>query len=56
MQAGNLCGLPALTVHCGYVNRLTIVGPPFMENAILAYGREFQNRTDFHKQHPPVAE
>jgi len=58
VQAGNLCGLPALTVPSGYINGLPIglvvVGPPFMENAILAYGREFQNRTDFHKQHPRV--
>jgi aspartyl-tRNA(Asn)/glutamyl-tRNA(Gln) amidotransferase subunit A len=56
VQASNLCGLPALTVPCGYVNGLpiglTIAGPPFRENLILAYGREFQSRTDFHKQHP----
>jgi aspartyl-tRNA(Asn)/glutamyl-tRNA(Gln) amidotransferase subunit A len=60
VQATNLCGLPALTVPCGFVNGLpiglTIAAPPFMENLILAYGREFQNRTDFHRQHPaPVS-
>ena len=57
VQAGNLCGLPALSLPCGYVNGLPIglqiVGPPFSENRIIAVGREFQNRTDFHKQHPP---
>ena len=58
VQATNLCGLPALTVPCGYVNGLPIglqmIGPPFLEDRVLAYGREFQNRTDFHKQHPPL--
>lgn len=58
VQATNLCGLPALTVPCGYVNGLPIglqiVGPPFQEDRVLAYGREFQSRTDFHKQHPPA--
>ncbi|MBV9084291.1 MAG: amidase [Acidobacteriaceae bacterium] len=56
VQASNLCGLPAVSVSCGFVNGLPIgmqiVGPPFNENRILAFAREFQNRTDFHKQHP----
>ena len=58
VQASNLCGLPALSVPCGFVDGLPIglqfVGPPFSENRLLAYGRAFQARTDFHKQHPPV--
>jgi aspartyl-tRNA(Asn)/glutamyl-tRNA(Gln) amidotransferase subunit A len=58
VQAGNLCGLPALTIPCGFVSGLPIglqiVGPPFSENRVLAFGREFQSRTDFHKQHPPA--
>ena len=59
VQAGNLCGLPALTMPCGFVNGLPIglqiVGRPFSENHILALGVEFQKRTDFHKQHPGTA-
>ena len=57
VQATNLCGLPAITVPCGFVNGLPIglqiIGPPFTENRIIAFAREFQHRTDFHKQHPP---
>ena len=33
---------------------LQMIGPPFLEDRVLAYGRELQSRTDFHKQHPPV--
>jgi hypothetical protein len=28
------------------------VGVPFSENTLLAIGREFQQRTDWHKRHP----
>jgi aspartyl-tRNA(Asn)/glutamyl-tRNA(Gln) amidotransferase subunit A len=56
VPASNLCGLPGLSIPCGYVNGLPIglqiVGPPFSENRVIAFGHEFQNRSDFHKQHP----
>ncbi len=58
VPATNLAGLPAMSIPCGFVNGLPIglqiVGPVFSENRIIAFAREFQKRTDFHKQHPPV--
>jgi aspartyl-tRNA(Asn)/glutamyl-tRNA(Gln) amidotransferase subunit A len=58
VPASNLCGLPGLSIPCGFANGLPIglqiVGSPFSENRIIAFGREFQNRSDFHKQHPPM--
>jgi len=33
---------------------IQLVGRPFSENVLLKIGREFQNRTDFHKKRPPV--
>lgn len=58
IQAGNLAGLPALSLPCGFANGmpmgLQLVGTPFSENLLLAIGRTFQERTDWHKRRPPV--
>jgi aspartyl-tRNA(Asn)/glutamyl-tRNA(Gln) amidotransferase subunit A len=58
IQAGNLAGLPALSIPCGFAGNLPLglqlVGPAFTENTLLALGREFQNRTDWHKRRPPL--
>jgi aspartyl-tRNA(Asn)/glutamyl-tRNA(Gln) amidotransferase subunit A len=31
---------------------LQLVGPALSENTLLAIGREFQARTDWHRKHP----
>jgi aspartyl-tRNA(Asn)/glutamyl-tRNA(Gln) amidotransferase subunit A len=58
IQAGNLAGLPALVLPCGFADNLPValqlVGVPFSENTLLAVGREFQARTDWHKRRPKV--
>jgi aspartyl-tRNA(Asn)/glutamyl-tRNA(Gln) amidotransferase subunit A len=57
IPAGNLAGLPALILPCGFAGSLPValqlVGPPFSENVLLAVGREFQQRTDWHQRRPP---
>jgi aspartyl-tRNA(Asn)/glutamyl-tRNA(Gln) amidotransferase subunit A len=57
IQAGNLAGLPALVLPCGFADNLPValqlVGSPFAENLLLAIGRDFQTRTDWHKRRPP---
>src|SRR5580692_1258472 len=58
IPAGNLAGLPALSIPCGFANGmpmgLQLVGSPFSENMLLAIGKTFQDRTDWHKRRPPV--
>ena len=58
IQAGNLAGLPALVLPCGFADNLPValqlVGLPFSENMLLAIGKEFQSRTDWHKRRPKV--
>ena len=58
VQAGNLAGLPALVLPCGFADQLPValqlVGAPFTENTLLAIGREFQTRTDWHRRRPAV--
>jgi aspartyl-tRNA(Asn)/glutamyl-tRNA(Gln) amidotransferase subunit A len=58
IAAGNLAGLPALSLPCGFAQgmpvALQLVGPAYSENALLALGREFQKRTDWHRKRPPA--
>ena len=59
IPAGNLSGMPALSLPCGFANGmpmgLQLVGSPFSENMLLAIGKTFQDRTDWHKRRPPLA-
>jgi aspartyl-tRNA(Asn)/glutamyl-tRNA(Gln) amidotransferase subunit A len=56
IPAANLAGLPALSLPCGFAGQLPVamalVSRPFNENTLLAFGREFQSRTDWHKRRP----
>ena len=57
--AGNLAGLPALSLPCGFAAGLPVaiqlVSRPFTENTILVIGAQFQKSTDWHRQRPPLA-
>jgi len=56
IPAGNLAGLPALSLPCGFADGMPIaiqlVGRPFSENLLLTVGKVFQDRTDWHKRRP----
>jgi aspartyl-tRNA(Asn)/glutamyl-tRNA(Gln) amidotransferase subunit A len=58
IPAGNLAGLPALSLPCGFADgmpmAIQVVGRPFSENLLLTIGKFFQERTDWHKRRPPV--
>jgi len=54
---GNLCGLPALSVPCGFTDKKLPVGLQFVaraddDAAVLQAGRTFQQFTDWHHKHP----
>jgi aspartyl-tRNA(Asn)/glutamyl-tRNA(Gln) amidotransferase subunit A len=57
IPAGNLAGLPAVVLPCGFADNLPValqvVGAPYSENLLLSVGAGFQARTDWHKRRPP---
>ena len=57
IPAGNLAGLPALSLPCGFAGGLpvgiSLVGRPFYENTLIAAGKAFQGQTDWHRRRPP---
>ena len=60
IPAGNLAGLPAISLPCGFAGGLpvgiSLVGRAFFENHLIGVGRAFQAQTDWHKRKPPVGE
>ncbi len=56
IPAGNLAGIPALSLPCGFADGLPVaiqlVGHAFSENQLIALGKEFQTRTDWHRRRP----
>jgi aspartyl-tRNA(Asn)/glutamyl-tRNA(Gln) amidotransferase subunit A len=58
IPGGNLAGLPALSLPCGFAEGLplgiSLIGRPFYENQIIAIGNLFQKQTDWHRRRPTV--
>jgi aspartyl-tRNA(Asn)/glutamyl-tRNA(Gln) amidotransferase subunit A len=56
---GNLCGLPALSVPCGFTDKSLPAGLQFVARAgddfaVIQAARAFQSHTDWHKRHPKI--
>ena len=56
---GNICGLPAMSVPCGFTDKNLPVGLQFVgragdDYAVIQAGRAFQAHTDWHKRHPKI--
>jgi aspartyl-tRNA(Asn)/glutamyl-tRNA(Gln) amidotransferase subunit A len=56
---GNICGLPAMSVPCGFTEKNLPVGLQFVgragdDFAVIQAGRTFQSHTDWHKKHPKI--
>jgi aspartyl-tRNA(Asn)/glutamyl-tRNA(Gln) amidotransferase subunit A len=57
---GNLCGLPAASVPCGFDTAALPLGVTFMgsagnESLCLAAAKAYQTETDWHRRRAPVA-
>ena len=59
-SGGNLAGLPALSLPCGFSKAglpvgFQVVGRPLEDLRVLALGRLYQESTDWHRRRPPAA-
>lgn len=54
----NIAGLPAISVPCGYSNKLPvglqIIGPQLGEEIVLRTAHAYEQATDWHTQHPQI--
>ena len=58
---GNLCGLPAQSVPCGFTKGGLPIGIQFLgqvlnDSAVIAAAQMFQSRTEWNRKHPELHE
>jgi aspartyl-tRNA(Asn)/glutamyl-tRNA(Gln) amidotransferase subunit A len=56
---GNICGLPALSVPCGFGAQglpvgIQLIGKPLDDAKVIQAARVFQTATDWHTKHPKL--
>lgn len=56
----SLCGLPALSVPCGFSKDklpfgVQFIGRALNDHAVIAAARSFQSHSDWHTMHPPIS-
>jgi aspartyl-tRNA(Asn)/glutamyl-tRNA(Gln) amidotransferase subunit A len=57
---GNACGLPAISVPCGFADNglpvgIQFIGPALGDAKVLQAARMFQSHTDWHTKHPKLS-
>jgi aspartyl-tRNA(Asn)/glutamyl-tRNA(Gln) amidotransferase subunit A len=60
-RPGNLTGLPAVSVPCGFTSEglpagMQLIGRAFEEGALLGIARRYEEETDWASRHPRLAE